>query len=226
MLRQILHDEWRFLSFRNTSSGPARHWQAYLAFGLICTWLAGIGRYWDNPRALWWQSLGLGSLAYVGALALLLWLLIWPLKPRHWSLRNVLVFVTLTAPPALLYAIPVERFLSMAAAQDTNAWFLALVASWRVALLAVFLRRVAQLSWAALVVATLTPLALIVFSLSMLNLEHVVFRLMAGIGAEEKSANDAAYVIVLVLTYFSFLASPALLIAYAFETWKAWHRRP
>jgi|GEM_PF-4987218 len=45
-----------------------------------------------------------------------------------------LAFVTLTAPPALLYAIPVERFMTPSAASVTNAWFLAVVAAWRVGL--------------------------------------------------------------------------------------------
>ena len=45
-----------------------------------------------------------------------------------------LAFVTLTAPPALLYAIPVERFMTPSAASVTNVWFLAVVAAWRVGL--------------------------------------------------------------------------------------------
>jgi hypothetical protein len=33
----------------------------YLAIGLVAACLAGIGRYWDNPRAHLWQHLGMGS---------------------------------------------------------------------------------------------------------------------------------------------------------------------
>jgi hypothetical protein len=49
---------------------------------------------------------------YVFVLALVLWLFVAPLRPRHWSYRNVL-FIGLTAAPAFLYAIPVERMMSL-----------------------------------------------------------------------------------------------------------------
>lgn len=214
MLRTILVDEFRFLTFRSMSAAVQTHWKAYLAFGLCFTWMAGVGRYWDNPRAEPWQLLGLGSIAYVFSLALVLWLLLAPLRPANWNYRNVLLFVTLTAPPAVLYAVPVERFMSPGAAAATNAWFLAIVASWRVALLAVFLRRVARLNWMPLVIATLLPLALIVVALAMLNLEHVLFDLMAGIREQDQSSADTAYGIVFMLAVLSYVSAPILLIGY------------
>ena len=219
MLRTLFADAFRLLTFRRTSPALHQHWRAFLAFGLAATWLAGIGRYWDNPRAHLWQTLGLGSLAYVFVLAAVIWVLVAPLKPRNWSYRNVLLFVTLTAPPALLYAIPVELFLSADAARQANAWFLAVVASWRVALYAVFLRRAAGLRWWIVVVATLLPLVVIVTALAALNLEHVVFRLMSGVRHDERSPHDSAYMVVVLLTYLSFLALPVLLAAYGAATW-------
>ncbi len=108
MIKTLLLNEWRFLTFRPVSSAVPAHWRALLIFGLLFTWLAGIGRYWDNPRAHVWQYLGLGSVAYVFVLALIIWLLLAPLRPKNWSYRNVLLFITLTAPPAILYAIPVR----------------------------------------------------------------------------------------------------------------------
>jgi hypothetical protein len=222
MWTELLRDVGRLLTFRRMGTGVRTHANAYLGFGLAMTWLAGIGRYWDNPRAELWQIAGLGSVAYVYSLALLLWLLILPLRPRRWTYRNVLLFVCMTSPPALIYAIPVERFMSGEAALATNAWFLGIVASWRVALLLVFLKRDAGLrAWEA-VVACLLPLALIVVSLALLNLEHVVFNLMSGIRAEDQSANDAAYGVVVLLSLFSFVASPLLAIAYL---WLVFHRR-
>ena len=222
MWAELLRDVGRLLTFQRMGPGVRTHANAYLGFGLAMTWLADIGRYRDNPRAELWQLAGLGSVAYVFSLALLLWLLILPLRARRWTYRNVLLFVCLTSPPALLYAIPVERFMSGEAALAANAWFLGIVASWRVALLLVFLKRDAGLkAWEA-IVACLLPLALIVVSLALLNLEHVVFNLMSGIRAEDQSANDAAYMIVVVLSYFSFLASPLLVIAYL---WVLFHRR-
>jgi hypothetical protein len=222
MWGELIRDVGRLLSFRRMGPGVRNHADAYLAFGLMMTWLAGIGRYWDNPRAELWQTAGLGSLAYVYSLALLLWLLILPLRARHWTYRNVLLFVCLTSPPALLYAIPVERFMSGEAALATNAWFLGIVASWRVALLLVFLKRDAGLRVWESIVACLLPLALIIVSLALLNLEHVVFNLMSGIRAEDQSVNDAAYMLVVVLSFFSFMASPLLAIAYL---WLVFHRR-
>jgi hypothetical protein len=192
-----------------------------LAFGLFFTWLAGVGRYWDSPRAEVWQQLGLGSLAYVFCLAFILWVLLLPLKPRRWSYNNVLVFVTLTSPPAILYAIPVEKFMSLEAAQSANAWFLAVVATWRVALLVWFLHQLAGLKGLTIVVATLLPLALIVVALAALNLEHVVFSLMSGIRPEQRSANDLSYGIVTAMAFFSFLASPFLLVAYLWLAYRA-----
>lgn len=214
LLAEIARDIVRLLAFRHPGPALQRHAGAFLIAGLACTWLAGIGRYWDNPRAQLWQHLGLGSLAYVLCLSTLLWVLLRPLRPRRWQWRNVLVFVSLTSPPALLYAIPVERFVPLATAQGINAGFLAVVASWRVALLVLFLRRVAGLNWFTLVVATLLPLTLIVATLAALNLEHVVFNLMAGIAPQERSGNDLAYLVVLGLSLLSIYAFPLLAVAY------------
>jgi hypothetical protein len=224
MLKTILADEIGLLTFRRVSPAIQSHWQAYLAFGLFFTWLAGIGRYWDNPRADLWQHLGLGSLAYVFVLALILWLLLAPLRPKSWSYRNVLLFVTMTAPPAVLYAVPVETFLSPAAAAQANAWFLAVVAAWRVGLLGVFLRRVARLDWLTLLVATLLPLAIIVVALAMLNLEHVLFDLMAGIKPGNETSSDTAYEVVFMLAIFSYVSSPFLAGAYVLCVVRAWRR--
>ncbi|MGH8049985.1 MAG: hypothetical protein ACREPB_04925 [Arenimonas sp.] len=221
LLLQIIIDQFRFLFFRQPGKQIATHWQAYLVFGFFCTWLAGIGRYWDNPRAHLFQHLGLGSVVYVLFLSALLWILFYPLKPKHWLFRNVLVFVSLCSLPALLYAIPVERLLPLETAQSANAWFLAIVASWRVALLVVFLKRVAQLPGTTVLVATLLPIALIIVALSALNLEHVVFNIMAGNGVETSSPNDLSYGIVFLLSIFSTLALPVLAIAYAVLVYQA-----
>lgn len=224
MIKILLSDLIRLLTFRATSPAMVVHWKGYLAAGLIFTWLAGIGRYWDNPRSHMWQLLGLGSLAYVFILALLLWLLLWPLRPENWSYRNVLLFITLTAPPGILYAIPVERFMAPDAARAANAWFLAVVAAWRLALFATFLRRVGRLRWFALIVATLAPMALIVISLALLNLEHVVFNLMGGMRPEDRSPNDTAYGVVALLGYLSLMSAPFLFVGYLAAAGAAWKR--
>ena len=118
-------------------------WASWLGPALVATWLAGMGRYWDHPSASLPQMFGMGSVAYVFVLGALLWVAILPLKPRRWGYLQTVTFVALTAPPALLYAIPVERWMSMSDAIATNAWFLAVVAAWRVGLLFLVLRRYA-----------------------------------------------------------------------------------
>ena len=220
-LAHITNDALRVLTFRKPSPDIASSWRAYLTFGLAFTWIAGVGRYWDSPRAELWQHLGFGSLAYVFVLALIIWGLLIPLRPARWSYRTVLIFITFTSPPAVLYAIPVERFMSLEAAQEANVWFLGVVATWRVALLAWFLRSIARLPAVSIVVATLLPLTLIVVTLTILNLEHVVFNIMAGIKPEDRSPNDAAYMAVMGMAYFSIMAAPFLLMAYAWIAYRA-----
>ncbi|MET1412463.1 hypothetical protein ABVF61_09365 [Roseibium sp. HPY-6] len=211
---RVLADQVRLLSFRAFKPSLAEHWHIYLGWGLFTTWLVGIGRYWDHPSADWWQYAGLGSLGYVFVLAAIVWAISAPLKPQHLSYRNILIFITLTSLPALLYAIPVERFMSLSSAQTVNVWFLLIVAAWRVALFAVFLHRVGKLSAVAVVVATLLPLVLIVTTLTILNLEQAVFAVMGGI--REPTSNDAAFDILASITLFSILAAPVLLIMYLF----------
>jgi hypothetical protein len=225
-LRVVLTTEAKLLTFRRAKPDMARLGNLYLGFGVLCTWLAGIGRYWDNPRAEIWQHLGLGSLAYIVVLAAFLWLLILPLRPKNWSYKGVLTFVGLTSPPGLLYAIPVERFFSLATGQAINVWFLAVVATWRVALLFLYLKRASALSGLSVIVATLLPLTLIVSALAALNLEHVVFRIMGGLAEDERSANDSAYMALLMLTWFSFWAAPVLLFVYGALSWSRWRDRP
>ncbi len=200
------------MTFR-ASQTELRHlsWR-HLAFGLLCTWLVGMGRYWDNPRVSFWQHLGVGSIIYVFLLSLFLWLIIWPLRPRHWSYFTVLTFVSLASPPAAIYAFPIEQFVSLGTANSVNAWFLAIVAAWRVALLVFFLRRLGELGWFSIIIATLLPLTIIVTTLAILNLEKVVFNMMGG--RRDPSPNDDAYEVLMLLTWAAFLIFIPLVIMY------------
>ena len=213
-LFKILRIQFAFLAFR-----PVRiplqqdRWQ-WIGFVLLVTWLAGIGRYWDHPAAYLWQYFGLGSIAYIFCLSLLLFLVVWPLPPANWTYPGVLVFVGLTSLPALLYAIPVERVVDLRIAQSINAWFLGVVAVWRVALLVRYLIASAKLHWSIVVTVSMLLLSGIVFALSLLNLEHVVFDIMAGIREEDASPNDLAYVVVFTLAFISVFAFPISLVLY------------
>jgi len=196
-----------------------KHW--YLGFGLVTAWVAGVGRYWDNPRADLWQYLGLGSVVYCLFMSGVIFLLLWPLKPRNWTYQNVLIFVSMTSLPAWLYAIPVERFTPLDVAQVINMWFLAIVATWRVALLCVYLNRAAGMSGFKIAVAALLPVVIVVNVLSALNLEHVVFHIMAGIAEEDRSANDLAYTVVFLISILSLMLLPLLLMCYGWYVYQA-----
>jgi hypothetical protein len=218
-LAKVLADQRDLLLFRPFRPAIKEHAATYLAWGLFVTWLAGIGRYWDHPAANWWQYAGLGSVSYVFVLSAFLWVVVTPLRPRNWSFAGVLIFVTLTSLPALLYAIPVEKFMSLPNAQTANVMFLAIVASWRVALLIVFLKRAAGLSVLGVIVASLLPLTVIVTALAALNLEKAVFEIMGG--NMQQTQNDAAYFILLVITVLSVILSPIMLIIYCVLVYRA-----
>lgn len=221
MFSKILREEWRLLTFRKAHIDLAENKYSFLFFSIFATWVAGVGRYWDHPNAFWWQYAGLGSVVYVGVLSILLWLIVLPLRPRKWSFIGVYIFVGLTAPPAWLYAVPVERFMSLEAAALTNMIFLLIVASWRVALYGVYLKRAAGLSGLSLLSALFLPLAAIVSALAFLNLEHAVFEIMGGLDREPTAA-DSSYHVVMLLSVVSFLATPVLLLFYFVSCFRAW----
>jgi hypothetical protein len=204
----------RLLTFRASSEELQGLNRRHLAIGLLATWLVGIGRWWEDPRADLLQHLGVGSVLYVFVLATFLWLLLWPLRPKHWSLFNVLTFITLTSPPAIVYAIPVRHGMDVHTGQVIRLWLLALVAGWRVLLLFYYLGRGARLSGFRRIVAALFPLAIVVFALTALNLEKVVFDVMGGIHETEGTVNDDAYGVLLLISALSFLLFLPLLVSY------------
>ena len=221
----IFEAQWRVLSFRFDGEDLSRLGGRHLAYGLLVTWGVGFGRYWDHPNPYPIQALGLGSLPVLLGLAVFLFLVLWPLRPKNWSFPNLLTFLSLTSLPAILYAIPVERFLSLHAARSANVWFLVCVALWRVALLGRYLTRRTDLTGGRLVPALLLPIALVIVTLTLLNLEQVIFNVMAGIREDEGSANDTAYGWLFFISTASFFVSPLLLIAYGFSVWARWRER-
>jgi hypothetical protein len=214
VMKGILFTAGRLLIFKATPEELHALDRRHLVFGLLCTWLVGMGRLWEDPKANLLQHLGVGSVVYIFVLALFLWLLLWPLNPPHWSLLNVLTFISLTAPPAVFYAIPVRHGLPLQTAQDVRLWLLAIVAGWRVALLGFYMRRSAGFSGLRWVLAFLFPLLFILFILTALNLEKVVFDIMGGIHPSERSVNDTAYGVLFLLTMVSELAFLPLLVTY------------
>jgi hypothetical protein len=195
----------RLLTFRLTREEFERFNGSYLLVGLIFTWVVGIGRWWDDPAANILQHLGIGSVIYIFVLAAVLWLVIMPLRPEGLSYKHLLTFIALTSPPAMLYAIPVERFTELATARSLNVWFLAVVAVWRVALLLFYLKRYVRLSLFTSAVTALLPIMAIVATLTVLNLERAVFDVMGGL-RETGTPDDEAYAVLFLLTFFSTLA--------------------
>lgn len=214
LLRTILKDEVRFLTFRSPSVMIREHPAAYLAFGLLATWAAGMGRYWDSVGATVFQHLGLTSVAYALVFAMALWLLAAPLGPKNWTYRNVLLFVTLTSPPALLYAIPVELW-QPGYALAINSGFLAIVAAWRVGLLFVFLKRFAALGTSAAFVATLLPIVLMVDFVFFMGIGDAVYTTMAGLQDPDAEGESIRLSIVRWICLSSATMTPILLMLYA-----------
>ena len=229
-MRSEVRTALRILTFQATQEELEQLGAHHLWLGLFLTWLVGIGRWWDDPGASFAMHLGLGSLAYVVVLTTLLYLLTRPLRPRNWRWTGVLTYVTLTSPPALLYALPVERWTDLTTATTITGWFLLIVAVWRVALWRRYLRRMAGLSWAATTVASAVPLMLIVALLTLLNLERAVFVLMRGyppemLGHDGKyTPHDGAYEVMITVTLISVIAIVPALFWYAFQLFEARER--
>lgn len=214
---QVIKDSFDLLTFRITREAMLNFGWQHFIYGLIWTWLVGMGRYWDNPRAEILQHLGLGSIAYIFFLSFLLFIFLLPLRVKNLSYFRILTFVSLVSPPAILYAIPVEKFFSFSAANELNAWFLFFVASWRIALLIFVLQRLFEMKGIAIFSATLLPITLIVFCLVALNLEKAVFLAMIG-----GSVNDDAYFVLYLISVFSFLFLPITIICYIASLFKVW----
>jgi hypothetical protein len=221
-MRSELRAAWRILTFQATREELEQLNQRHLLLGFCLTWLAGIGRWWDDPRASLGMHLGLGSLGYVVVLATMLFGFTYPLRPRNWRWRSVLTYVTLMAPPAFLYALPVERWLGLDAASTVNVWILLGVAVWRVALWRLYLRRMAGLNWSEATVASSLPLMLIILLLVVLNLERAVFDLMRG--ARNYTPHDQSFELLFTMLALSCYAVLPLLIWYAIQ-WEAAAKR-
>lgn len=204
----------RLLTFRATREDLVGLSYRHLLLGLFFTWIVGLGRYYDNPRVGLLQHLGIGSVIYVFAFALFLWLIVLPLRPAHWSYLRVCTFVSLVAPPAIIYAIPVEQFFDIDTANSINLSFLLIVACWRVALLIYFLRVLARFDAFSIIITTLLPLTVIITVLTILNLERAVLSIMGGL--TERTANDEAFGVLFLLSLFSYLLFIPLLICYLY----------
>lgn len=205
------------LFLRSTEEDYRSFNTTHLAIGLVCTWLVGMGRHWDNPRIEMPMSLGVGSLAYVFVLALLLLIVGWPFRSELWTYRRILTMVVLSAPPAAIYAIPVERWLDFETARSVNVWFLAIVALWRMCIWGRFAAYTSATDhWLTIMSIILMPVSVILAVLVVLNLEQAAADFMSGLQPPpEGTTADAAYVWLWLLTFFTiYLILPIVAIIY------------
>jgi Yip1 domain len=212
MKMSLIQSIVNLLTFKMSREEMLNFNKSHFIVGLIGTWLVGMGRYWDDSKASLLQHLGLGSVIYIFVLAGFIWLILKPFYIEKWSYFTVLTFISLTSFPALFYAIPVERFVSIETANTINVWFLAIVALWRLCLLYYFIKHFTGLSSGNIITVTLMPICLIIAVLTMLNLHRVVFNIMGGI--RNPTPHDSSYFVLMFLTGVSMLLSIPLLIAY------------
>ncbi|OMP32851.1 YIP1 family protein [Mangrovimonas sp. DI 80] len=202
----------KLLTFKLSRDEMLNFNKRHFILGLIGTWLVGMGRYWDDIGANWMQHLGLGSVIYIFVLAFFIWLILLPFKIENWSYFIVVTFIGLTSFPAIFYAIPVEKFLSIETSNTINIWFLAIVAAWRLALLYYFLKHFTKLSKGNIITVTIMPICVIISVLTMLNLHRVVFNIMGGM--RNPTPHDSSYFVLMLLTGLSLILSIPLLISY------------
>jgi hypothetical protein len=202
----------RLLSFKLTREEMLKFNKTHLITGVLGTWIVGMGRYWDDPGASLLQHLGTGSVIYIFVLALFIWLIVKPYRVENWNYFTVLTFIALTSFPAVFYAIPIEKFVSMETANTVNVWFLAVVAAWRLYLLYYFIKRFTRLSMGNILTITLMPICLIITTLTILNLHRVVFNIMGG--RRNPTPHDEEYNFLIFLTVISAILTLPLLISY------------
>jgi len=221
MNRNLIDTVIELLTFQIGRNEMLNFKVGHFLIGLLGTWIVGMGRYWDDPAASLLQHLGLGSVIYIFVLSLFIWLIVLPYRVEKWRYFTVLTFIGLTSFPAVFYAIPVERWVSIAVANQINVIFLAVVALWRLALLFFFLKRFTRLSILDVLTVTLMPMSLIVTTLSYLNLHRAVFNIMGGL--REPTAQDSANGVLMAITLLSLVLVIPLLLTYLggiFFRWK------
>jgi hypothetical protein len=194
--------------------------------GLVFVLSAGLAREYDGADLLHEPWHLLIPLAASLATSLLLWAMVRrvlrvrgdgpTLFPNY---RGFLGLYWLTAPLAWLYAIPVERFMSVPVAVAANLWLLGIVALWRVLLMS---RVVSVLCgwrlWAGFVVVMLFADLVTMAILWLTPLP--VFDLMGGIRLTESEQiiQGTAFMV-------GFLGVITLPVWFMASTFVAWRRR-
>ena len=172
---------FRILTFRAKREELAQNPLAVLAIAIVITWLVGIGRWWDDPRELpFFVRLGAGSVIYVFAMSLLLWILANPIakaKLPYWAFA---AFVASTSLPGLVYAVPMEQWTDLETTAAYNVWALVFVSAYRISLLFWFYIRVLKLKVDQALVVTGLPISAIAIVLTSLGHGASILDIMGG----------------------------------------------
>ena len=185
--------------------------------GLILVFSAGLAREYDGQDLLHepWHLL-LPLVASLGT-SIVLYLLLRIVEVgngsevnRFWSgYWSFLGLYWMTAPLALLYAIPVERFLAEADATRANLWLLGFVSLWRVLLIT----RVASVLWNVRFMAAFFPVMLFATSVALLlvwMMPKPVVEVMGGIRLSE--ADQVVFGVTIMVQLLGLVAWPVCLV--------------
>jgi hypothetical protein len=88
---------FKILLFQFTQEDLLAFNKKHLFIGILGTWIVGMGRHWDSPKATILQHLGIGSVVYIFILAGFIHLLVMPLRLKNWSYFRILTFISLTS---------------------------------------------------------------------------------------------------------------------------------
>ncbi|MBI4425096.1 MAG: hypothetical protein HY554_15295 [Elusimicrobia bacterium] len=196
----------------------------HLAAGVAAAAVVGMGRWWDDPYAAFAQRLGLGSIAYVFVLAGLVWFAFLPWRIQGWGYRRLAAFIALTSPPAILYALPIER-VAPAYALGYNGVALMLVAAWRVALLFRYFRVFGELTRGETLIAVGLPVSAIAGFLTVNGLMTGAIAIMGGL-REASAHSQAVASFALMATMLLAWPFPVLALAYLATSWRRFRAAP
>ncbi len=204
---------FRILTFRAKREELAQNALAVLAIAIVITWLVGIGRWWDDPRELpLFVRLGAGSVIYVFAMSLLLWILANPISKEKLPYWSFAAFVASTSLPGLVYAVPMEQWTDLSTASTYNVWALTFVSVYRVSLLFWFYLRVLKLNAGEALVVTGLPISAISIVLVSLGHGARVLDIMGGL--RDRMSKTDMETIVGLIGCLSWVIGPVLFIIY------------
>ena len=130
-------------------------------YAVVLVLLVGGFHHWDDPAANWFVRYGFEALVYLFFLTSYVWVLFALVGAQGLRFLKLFTFLSLTAPLAFIYSIPFDSFWNPYECELAGIFCAIGIISWRLALLAFYIRRVSQLAYKRLAVAIFIPVALI-----------------------------------------------------------------